>query len=75
MQMICMLVNTLLNLQQMSTQQAVHIALSFPLNFSSRDYISIRKYLIDEHTFILKPSFLLKKEPENFIRCNVPLYY
>ena len=29
-QMICTLGNTLLNLQQMSTQQAVHIALSLP---------------------------------------------
>jgi hypothetical protein len=39
--MIHTLGNTLLNLQQMSAQQAVHIALSFPLTCSSRKCVFI----------------------------------
>jgi hypothetical protein len=65
MQMIRTLGNTLLNLQQMSAQQAVHIALSLPLNCSSRECIFINTSPIDEHTFMLKPPFLLKQEPDN----------
>jgi hypothetical protein len=41
MKMICTLGNTLLNLQQMSSQQAIHIALSLPLNYSSRKCVFI----------------------------------
>jgi hypothetical protein len=62
MQMICTLGNTLLNLQQMSTQQAVHIVLALPLNNSSRECIFINTSPIDQHTFVLKPTFLLKQE-------------
>jgi hypothetical protein len=44
-QMIHTLGNTLLNLQQMSAQQAVHIALSLPLNCSSKECIFINQLL------------------------------
>jgi exonuclease III len=63
-QMIRTLGNTLLNLQQMSAQQAVHIALSLPLNCSSRECIFINTSPIDKRTFMLKPPFLLKQEPD-----------
>jgi hypothetical protein len=65
MQMICMLGNTMLNLQQMFVQQAVHIVLSLPLNSSSRACIFINTSPIDQHTFVLKPTFLLKQEPDD----------
>ena len=65
MQMICMLGNTLLNLQQMSTQQAVHIALSFPLNCSSRKCVFINTSPLEKCTFVLKPSVFLEQEPDN----------
>jgi hypothetical protein len=45
MQMICTLRNTLLNLQQMSAQQVVHIVLSLRLNYSSRKCVFINTYL------------------------------
>jgi hypothetical protein len=48
----------------MSAQQAVHIALSLPLNCSSRKCIFINTSPIDKHTFMLKPPFLLKQEPD-----------
>ena len=63
--MIRTLGNTLLNLQQMSAQQAVHIALSLPLNHSSRQCNFINTSPIDERTCVLKPSFLLKHEVDN----------
>jgi hypothetical protein len=63
-QMIRTLGNALLNLQQMSSQQAVHIALSLPLNSSSRECIFINTSPIDKRTFMLKPPFLLQQEPD-----------
>jgi len=48
MQMIHTLGNTLLNLQQMSSQQAVHIALSLPLHCSSRECIFMNTSPVDE---------------------------
>jgi hypothetical protein len=65
MQMICTLGNTLLNLQQMSTQQAVHIALSLPLNCSSRKCVFINTSPLDKYTFMLKPPSFLEQEPDN----------
>jgi hypothetical protein len=65
MQMICTLGNTLLNLQQMSYQQAVHIALSLPLNCSLRKCVFINTSPLEKCTFVLKPSSLLEKEPNN----------
>ena len=59
-QMICTLENTLLNLQQISSQQTVHITLSIPLNHSSRKWVFINTCPMEEHTFILKPLVLLK---------------
>ena len=64
-EMIRTLGNTLLNLQQMSAQQAVHIALSMPLNSSSRKCVFINTSPSDERAFTLKPNFLLKQEPDN----------
>jgi hypothetical protein len=77
MQMICMLGNTMLNLQQMSAQQAVHIVLALPLNKSSRPCIFINTSPIDKHTFVLKPTFLLKQEPDNSedVMCNSIIDY
>jgi hypothetical protein len=65
MQMIHTLGNTLLNLQQMSTQQAIHIALSLPLNCSSRKCVFINTSPLEKHTFVLKPPSLLEQEPDN----------
>jgi hypothetical protein len=65
MKMIRILGNTLLNLQQMSSQQAVNIALSLPLSSSSRECTFINTSLPGEHTFMLKPPFLLKQELDN----------
>jgi hypothetical protein len=64
MQMIHTLGNTLLNFQQMCTQQEVHITLSLPLNCSLIECIFINTSPIDQHTFMLKPPFLLKQEPD-----------
>jgi hypothetical protein len=50
----------------MSAQQAVHIALSLPLNCSSRKCIFINTSPIDKRTFMLKPPFLLKQEPDTY---------
>jgi hypothetical protein len=63
--MICTLGNTLLNLQQMVAQQAVHIALSMPLNCSSRKCVFINTSPLEKCTFVLKPSVLLEQEPDN----------
>jgi hypothetical protein len=49
MQMIHTLGNTLLNLQQMSAQQAIHIALSMPLSCSSRKCVFINTSPLDTH--------------------------
>jgi len=65
MQMIRSLGNTLLSHQQMPSQQVVHITLSLPLNSSSREFIFINTSLPSERTFLLKPPFLLKQEPDN----------
>ncbi|XP_059077054.1 uncharacterized protein LOC131876217 [Cryptomeria japonica] len=75
--MISKLGNTLLNLQQMSSQQAAHIVLSLPLNYSSRKCIFIDTRSDNNRTFILKPVELLNKEPdesENVI-CNSLIDY
>ena len=63
--MIRTLGNTLLNLQQISSQQAVHIALSLPLNHSSRQCIFINTCPMEEQTPILKPPVLLKQESDD----------
>jgi hypothetical protein len=62
MKMIRTLGNTMVNLQQMSTHQAVHIVISLPLNSSSRACIFINTTPIDQRTFVLKLVFLLKQE-------------
>ena len=62
MQMIRKLRNTLLNLQQMSVEQEMHIALSLPLSCSSRECIFINTSPVDECTFMLKPPILLEQE-------------
>jgi hypothetical protein len=64
-QMIHTLGNTLLNLQQMSSQQAVHIALSLPLTCSSRKCVFINTSPLEKCTFVLKPPVLLQQEPDN----------
>ena len=57
--------NTLLNLQQMSAQQVVYIALSFPLTCSSRKCVFINTSPLEKHTFVLKPPVLLEQDPDN----------
>jgi hypothetical protein len=54
-QMIRMIGNTLLNLQQITYKQLVHIALSLPLNCSSRKCVFINTSPLEKHTFVLKP--------------------
>jgi hypothetical protein len=63
--MIHTLGNTLLNLQQMSSQQAVHIALFLPLNCSSRKCVFINTSPLAKFTFVLKPPSLLEQELDN----------
>ena len=64
-QMIHTLGNTLLNVQQMYAQQAVHIALSLPLTCSSRKCVFINTSPLEKHTFVLKPPVLLQQELDN----------
>ena len=78
MQMIHSLGNTLLDLQQMYSQQAVHIALSLPLNSSSRKCVFINTYPLEKQTFVLKPQYLLEQEPDNsedMLCCSIIDYY
>ena len=60
MQTIRTLGNTLLNLQQMFSQQVVCIALSLPLNCSSRKCVFINTSPLEKCTFVLKPPSLLE---------------
>ena len=62
--MITKLGNALLNLQQISSQQATHIVLSLPLNHSSRKCIFIDTRDDYNHTFILIHNKELLKEPD-----------
>lgn len=48
--------NALLNMQQMSSRQAVHIVLSLPLYSSSRKIIFINTAPFDKRTFVLENS-------------------
>jgi hypothetical protein len=64
-QMIHTLGNTLLNIQQMFAQQAVHIALSLPLTCSSRKCVFINTSPLEKCTFVLKPPIFLEQEPDN----------
>jgi hypothetical protein len=77
-QMILTLGNTLLNLQQMSSQQEIHIALSLPLNCSSRKCVFINTSPLEKHTFVLKPLSLLEQELDNsedVLCCSIIDYY
>lgn len=76
-QMIQSLGNAFLNLQQISAQQAIHIALSLPLHHSLRECSFINTALAYEQTFILKPTILLKQIPDNFedVMCSSIIYY
>ena len=58
--MICTLGNALLNIQQISSQQVVHIALSLPLTCSSRKCVFINTSPLEKCTFVLKPSVLIE---------------
>ena len=49
----------------MLAQQAVHIALSFPLSCISRECIFINTSPVDERTFMVKPPIMLKQEPDD----------
>jgi len=64
-QMIRMLGNIFLNIQQMSAQQAVHIALSLRLNCSSIKCVFINTSPLEKHTFVLKPPCFLEQETDN----------
>ena len=63
--MIRTLGNTFLNIQQISAQQAVHIALSLPLTCSSRKCVFINTSPLEKCTFVLKPPVFLQQEPDN----------
>ena len=64
-QTITRLGKALLNLQQMSSQQAVYIVLSLPLNASSRKCIFNNTSPKDQHAFILKKPIDLQQQPDN----------
>ena len=64
-QTICKLGNTLLNMQQMSSRQAVRIVLSLPLHSSSRKTIFINTSPDDKKTLALKRPSLLENEPDD----------
>lgn len=57
---------TFLNMQQMSSQQAVHIIFPLPLYSSSRKTIFINTALAEKQTYVLKRPILLQHEPNNF---------
>ena len=63
--MIRALGTTLFNLQQMSTQQAVHVALSLPLDCGSRKCVFTNTYPLEkcklEHGFTFGPPEILLK--------------
>jgi hypothetical protein len=77
MQMICMLGNTMLNIQQMFVWQATHIVLVLPLNSISRECIFINTYPVDQRTFVVKPSFLLKQKLDDLedVMCHSSIDY
>ena len=54
MNTISSLGKALLNMQQMSAQQAVHIVLSLPLKSSSQRCIFINTSPMEQHAFVLK---------------------
>jgi hypothetical protein len=54
MQTISRLGKALVNMQQMSAQQAVHTILALPLNSGSRQCIFINTLLINEQPFLQK---------------------
>jgi hypothetical protein len=64
-QMIRILGNTLINLQQMSAQQEVHIALSLPLTCGSKQCVFINTSPLEKCIFVLKPSVFLQQELDN----------
>ena len=64
-QTITRLGKALLNLQQMSSQQAVYIVLSLPLNASSRKCIFINTSPKYQRAFILKKTKDLQQQPDN----------
>ena len=57
--------NALLNMQQMSSRQAVHIVLSLPLYSSSRKTIFINTAPSEKRTFVLKKPHVLQQEPDD----------
>lgn len=75
--MIRTLANTLLNLEPMLSQQAVHIALSLPLNHSSGQCIFINTCHMEEQTLILKPPVLSKQESDDYedVMCHSIIDY
>ena len=62
--MISKLGIALLNLQQMSAQQAAHLVLSLPLNQSSRKCIFIDTQADHDRIFVLKSIAELNEEPD-----------
>ena len=66
--------NALLNMQQMSIRQAVHVVLSLPLHSSSRKTIFINTTPNDRQIAMLKRPLLLEQEPddsENIVSASI----
>ena len=57
--------NALLNIQQISIRQAVHIVLSLPLYSSSRNTVFINTTPDDKQIAVLKRPLLLEQEPDD----------
>ena len=64
MKTISRLGKSLVNMQQMSAQQAVHIILPLPLNTSSRNCIFVNTSPIEHRAFMLKKQKELEREPD-----------
>ena len=64
-QMIGMLGNAMLNLQQMSMQQAIYIVLWFPFNNSNRKCVIINTSSKERWAFILKRPKKFQQKPNN----------
>ena len=57
--------NALLNMQQMSSRQAIYIVLSLPLYSSSRKTIFLNTATSEKRRFVLKKPHILQQEPDD----------
>ena len=56
---------TILNTQQLSSQQAVYISLSLPLSSSTREYVFVNTTPTEDRTLLLKSRHNLEQLPKD----------